>query len=208
MIAAHRAEIAAALGDREAAVAAYRQLLPHADLHVTGGAGVLGTGGSTHYYLGVAAAGFGQTDTAIDHLRASVTANLAAGLPPFAAEARCRLAEILTERGHPEDRDEAADLADAAQSTAGRIGMAFVAARALAVLEKLRAGGAGNRLSRREHEIAALVAQGLTNRQIAATVHISERTAENHVQHILTKLGFSTRSQIAAWATARRLGAP
>jgi hypothetical protein len=44
---------------------------------------------------------------------------------------------------------------------------------------------------------------GLTNRQIAAEAHIAERTAENHVLHILTKLGFSTRTQIATWFTTR-----
>ena len=54
-------------------------------------------------------------------------------------------------------------------------------------------------LTRREHEIAGLIARGLTNRQIGAALHISERTAENHVQHILTKLGLHTRTQIAAW---------
>jgi DNA-binding NarL/FixJ family response regulator len=43
------------------------------------------------------------------------------------------------------------------------------------------------------------VTEGLTNRQIAERLFISERTAQNHVQHILTKLGFATRSQIAAW---------
>ncbi len=63
------------------------------------------------------------------------------------------------------------------------------------------AGATPGPLTVREKEVADLVAQGLTNRQIAATVHISERTAENHVQHILTKLGFNTRAQIATWAT-------
>ena len=58
-------------------------------------------------------------------------------------------------------------------------------------------------LSRREEEVAALVAAGLTNRQIAERLYISERTAQNHVQHILTKLGFTTRSQIAAWTVRR-----
>lgn len=48
--------------------------------------------------------------------------------------------------------------------------------------------------------MAGLVAEGLSNRQIASRLVISERTAETHVQHILTKLGFSSRSQIAAWA--------
>jgi non-specific serine/threonine protein kinase len=54
-------------------------------------------------------------------------------------------------------------------------------------------------LTRRESEIARLVAQGLTNRGIASKLVISQRTAETHVEHILTKLGFTSRAQIAAW---------
>ena len=54
-------------------------------------------------------------------------------------------------------------------------------------------------LSRRELEVADLVAKGMTDREIAAELVISQRTAESHVQHILTKLGFRSRSQIAAW---------
>ncbi len=46
------------------------------------------------------------------------------------------------------------------------------------------------------------MAQGLSNRQIAAAAHISERTVESHVQHILDKLGFTNRTQIAAWVAA------
>lgn len=54
-------------------------------------------------------------------------------------------------------------------------------------------------LTRREREVAALVAQGLTNREIAARLFISERTAESHVEQIRNKLGFHSRAQIAAW---------
>ncbi|WP_165821175.1 ATP-binding protein [Nocardioides gansuensis] len=54
-------------------------------------------------------------------------------------------------------------------------------------------------LTRREQEIAQLVARGLTNREIASQLVISDRTAEAHVEHILTKLGFRSRTQIAAW---------
>ena len=61
------------------------------------------------------------------------------------------------------------------------------------------------KLSRREREVAVLVAQGLTNRQIAARLFISERTAESHVEQIRGKLGFHSRSQIAAWVTAQGL---
>lgn len=54
-------------------------------------------------------------------------------------------------------------------------------------------------LTRRENEVAALVAQGMTNREIAEHLVISQRTAEAHVEHILTKLGFRSRAQIAGW---------
>jgi non-specific serine/threonine protein kinase len=55
-------------------------------------------------------------------------------------------------------------------------------------------------LTRRELEVAALVAQGLTNRGIAGQLHLSVRTVDTHVDHILTKLGFSNRAQLVAWA--------
>jgi predicted ATPase/DNA-binding NarL/FixJ family response regulator len=57
-------------------------------------------------------------------------------------------------------------------------------------------------LTRREREVADLVARGLSNREIAETLVIAQRTAESHVEHILTKLGFNSRAQIAAWSTA------
>ncbi len=61
-------------------------------------------------------------------------------------------------------------------------------------------------LTRREQQVAMLVAQGQTNREIAATLEITEKTAENHVQHILNKLGFRSRAQVAAWAVKQDLG--
>jgi len=54
-------------------------------------------------------------------------------------------------------------------------------------------------LTRRETEVAALLADGLTNREIAARLFISERTAESHVEQIRNKLGFHSRTQIAVW---------
>jgi non-specific serine/threonine protein kinase len=55
-------------------------------------------------------------------------------------------------------------------------------------------------LTRREREVADLVAEGLSNKEIAARLVISPRTAETHVERILTKLGFTSRTQIVAWA--------
>ena len=54
-------------------------------------------------------------------------------------------------------------------------------------------------LSRREREVAQLVAGGLSNREIAERLYLSERTVDNHVHHILDKLGFDSRVQVATW---------
>lgn len=61
------------------------------------------------------------------------------------------------------------------------------------------------KLSRREREVASLVAQGLTSREIGQKLFISERTAEGHVQQIRDKLGFRSRSEIAAWVARSEL---
>lgn len=63
-------------------------------------------------------------------------------------------------------------------------------------------------LTTREREVAGLIAQGLTNREIAARLVIAERTAEGHVQSILNKLTFNSRAQIAAWAVEHGLRVP
>ncbi len=63
-------------------------------------------------------------------------------------------------------------------------------------------------LTAREREVAALIARGESNRGIAETLVVSERTVESHVTNILTKLGFSSRARIAAWAVDKGLGNP
>ena len=54
-------------------------------------------------------------------------------------------------------------------------------------------------LAKREAEVARLVAEGLTNKQIGTRLFISERTVATHVGNILNKLGFASRAQIASW---------
>ncbi|MDX6645903.1 MAG: hypothetical protein QOK40_1630 [Miltoncostaeaceae bacterium] len=58
-------------------------------------------------------------------------------------------------------------------------------------------------LTEREREVAVLVAEGLSNRQIAARLHVSVRTVESHVRHTLTKLRLVNRTQLARWAHER-----
>ena len=82
----------------------------------------------------------------------------------------------------------------------------------MAIKSDLPAGGrppaAG--LSAREREVATLIAQGLTNRQIAEALVITERTVATHIEHILVKLDFGSRTQIGVWAAENGLlaGAP
>jgi DNA-binding CsgD family transcriptional regulator len=195
------AELAEQFDDRERAAHMYRLLLPHADLFVCGGAAVITIGGPVRYPLGIAAATMGRLDDAIRHLRAAVDSGQRAGMPPVVAQATHQLARVLARRTRPGDRDEALALATAAAAQADRLGMRPLHRQAQDLATTLtdhRPGG----LTRREREIAALVASGLSNRQIAAASHISERTVESHVQHVLDKLGFTNRTQIAAWVAA------
>jgi len=60
-------------------------------------------------------------------------------------------------------------------------------------------------LTRRERQVAAVIAQGLSNQDIADELVVSVKTIEAHVTRILSKLGFSSRAQIAAWAVDKGL---
>jgi non-specific serine/threonine protein kinase len=63
-------------------------------------------------------------------------------------------------------------------------------------------------LSSREREVAALIAQGKANREIAQALVVELKTVESHITHILNKLGFDNRVQIATWAVNRGLAPP
>jgi DNA-binding NarL/FixJ family response regulator len=62
-------------------------------------------------------------------------------------------------------------------------------------------------LTRRQREIAALLAEGLTNREIAAALGLERGTIANHVEHILRRLGMRNRAEVAAWAARGGLAA-
>ena len=63
-------------------------------------------------------------------------------------------------------------------------------------------------LTPRERQVAALVASGRTNRQIGRVLGISEKTAEVHLHHVMSKLDVRNRAEVAAWAVAQHLSAP
>ena len=102
------------------------------------------------------------------------------------------------------------DSAASAAALFEEIGAIAGVARSEKVLRRLgvqrRSRAAPSPLSERELEVAQLIAEGLSNPAIAARLYLSRPTVASHVSHILTKLGFSSRSQIAAWVTAQHLG--
>jgi DNA-binding CsgD family transcriptional regulator/tetratricopeptide (TPR) repeat protein len=101
--------------------------------------------------------------------------------------------------------------AHAAHGLFERIGADLGVQRTERVLRRLGAwlpgdAGAATPLSPRELEVAGLVAEGLSNPAIARRLYLSRPTIAHHVAHILTKLGFASRAQIAAWVVQQRSG--
>jgi non-specific serine/threonine protein kinase len=98
---------------------------------------------------------------------------------------------------------EAALGADAARAWAegGRLDVDDAVALAFGTVRARPASPTG--LSEREQEVVGLVATGLSNKAIAARLHLSVRTVESHVRHALAKAGLDNRTQLAAWARDR-----
>ncbi|MFN2451064.1 MAG: LuxR C-terminal-related transcriptional regulator [Candidatus Dormibacteria bacterium] len=94
--------------------------------------------------------------------------------------------------------------AAAAEWEAGRsLGVPEALALALGGAARIRPS-AEPVLSRREMEVARLVAEGLGNRAIADALHLSTRTVENHVFHVMSKVGLDNRTQVAVWVASSR----
>jgi DNA-binding CsgD family transcriptional regulator len=176
------------------------QFEPFRGQHVANGAGVGIYMGPVELQLGKAAAALGRFDAAVVDLRFSAAACAANGARGYGVEAALELAAALLRRDATGDRDQALELLDHTSSEAERLEMAPLIRRIAALRVEPAATDLESPLSRREQQVAQLVARGFTNRQIAEELFVSERTAENHVQHILAKLGLSNRTQIATWA--------
>lgn len=170
-------------------------LEPYRGRYVVGGAGGTNFLGPVELTTGVCSSALGDWDAALADLRRASALCVEVGAPATRVEADCLLAETLDRAGDPL---AARSLAREALPLARTLAMPPWVAR----LERLAA--ADDPLSPREHQIAGLVADGLSNREIAERLVISERTAQNHVQHILGKLGFANRAQIAAWTERSR----
>jgi len=179
-------------------VAGMAELLDsHRGRHAASGKDVTYYCGPVELALGRAAAFLGRFDDAVADLERGMGIARRCGAAGFATEAAVQLADVLDRRGAAGDRARARELVTAARPAAQARGMAPVLGELDQVAAALGHRGATG-LTRREREIADAVARGLTNRQIAKDLVLSERTVENHVQHVLTKLGVSNRRQVAA----------
>jgi DNA-binding CsgD family transcriptional regulator len=146
-------------------------------------------------------------EAAVSHFTAALERFAVLDLPLEAGRARLALAGTLGARAP----DAAVAEARLALATFERLGATREADRATKLLRELGAAGRAwpkhyGELTKRETEVLSLLATGCTNADIAARLYISRRTAENHVAHILSKLGLRSRAEAAAYAVRQPPG--
>jgi predicted ATPase/DNA-binding CsgD family transcriptional regulator len=166
---------------------------------------------------GVALSGLAQISEAETALRAAQVAAYAQGLRPVQWRICVSLGKLYQNQGRQEDAEQVFSIArttieELAANVADEHLRERFLSQATAMLPQKRALTPGRAareafggLTTREREVSALIAQGKTNRVIAEQLVLSERTVEGHVTNILTKLGCSTRTQIATWAVEKGL---
>jgi len=183
----HLGDVAAArsrLGEAAGAVNGFRRLAP-AILRVRG----------------EVAAHEGNLDAAIGFCQAGLDDPVTPPQPYQEALLRYRLGTCLLRRSGPGDRKAAETHLTRALTMLDRLGARPASDAVRQALQRI--GGRATRgrmLTEREREVLSLLTQGLSNAAIASRLSISERTAEVHVSHILTKLNLTTRTQAVSWA--------
>lgn len=136
----------------------------------------------------------GHLDAAVELYRRGLVMDTRIGALPFVALGHLGLARTLLARA---ELPAAREHAERAAAGFRRLGMTHRLATADALLIEIAAAArTADPLTRREREVADLVAAGLTNRDIAARLVLSERTVETHVRNILAKLGVANRLEI------------
>jgi DNA-binding CsgD family transcriptional regulator/tetratricopeptide (TPR) repeat protein len=196
---AYLTDAAAALGDESVAALVYPELEPLAGENVMVGH-LVSCYGAADRYLGMAAATLGEWERAEEHFERALELNREMGADTWVAHTAYEYGRLLLARPVGDRSRSDALLAEAAR-LAERIGMPSLLARVRATgASAPRPGALPDGLSAREVQILALVAQGMSNRQVGTTLSISEHTAANHMRSILRKTGCANRTEAASYA--------
>ncbi|MBJ8341629.1 AAA family ATPase [Antrihabitans sp. YC3-6] len=197
----HIAIAADLLADAEVAEKVFTKVR---DLHCyysCDGGGALFCSGSMARVIGDMARTCGRLDDAVDEYRRAIDMDARIGARPYLALSRLGLARTLVQRGRAADNAEVRELLDLAAREFRRLDLPGPLQRADALKAQVaHAAKAANPLSDRESQVAQLIAAAMSNREIATKLVLSERTVETHVRSILAKLGYSNRTEIAAWS--------
>ena len=163
---------------------------------------------------GTVAAHRGEFSAAAQHFRAAIAAALAGGHPHGGVEAMIGLGRVYEQTG---DHAESVRQLRAVEELAERIGNPQIIAMAAAAVAEITGSPGVNRrdlhptaplpghLTARQAEVLALLAAGMTNRQIAAALYLSPATVERHLATIYRNLGVSGRVEAARFALANGL---
>ncbi len=191
----------AALGNREMAARVYAEFVPLSGTNVMIGH-LVSCYGAADRYLGMLAATLGETGRAVAHFERAMELNRRMGAATWLAHTAYEYGRCLVSHG---DGDHAQALLGEAATLAGRIGMPTLLGRIQSLGTPAPVSGPPDGLSPREVQILALIARGLSNREIGRTLSISEHTAANHIRNILRKTGCANRTEAASYAHRHRL---
>ena len=192
-----------ALGDEAAAALVYPLLEPLTGTNVMI-AQCVACYGSADRYLGMLATTLGGWEIAARHFEDAIALNRKMGASTWLAHTEYEYARMLLERGNQEPERIAALLGEANRH-AEQIGLRALQDRIRALGAHIASASLPDQLSAREAQILALVARGLTNREIGTTLFISEHTAAKHMSNILAKTGCVNRTDAASYAHRRGL---
>lgn len=193
--------------DAEVAGATYEAMLGLVGYYSSDGSGAIISHGANARFVADLALTARRPHDALPLYRDSVGMNARIGARPFTALSRSGWARALVALGEDRDPvtgDAATDLCTTAAAEFERLDMPGPLAAARDLLLAMPAQRSRSGLTAREDEVAELVAQALSNREIAQRLFLSERTVETHVRSILAKLHFSSRTEIATWRVGGR----
>ena len=188
------AEVCAWLGDEDHAAQLYAVLLPYERQYVIPHS-YTPYQGPVGLVLGRLARALGDPGAAAEHLRSTLARVEEIHALPSKAYVLAELAAVEPARSRAR-REHAHGALELAQ----RLGMAPLVDELDALLGS---GGGDQLLTPREAEVTALVAQGMTNAAVARHFTLSERTVENHISRILSKLDLGSRTALAIWHERR-----